>query len=82
MSETKSHPAVIAGEQPSINQLSAPLVESLVRDRLAMRIGIEPLPGGGQLVDAGIDQPGGIEVGRRIAEICLGGLGTVQIIAQ
>lgn len=82
MSEAKSHPPVLGGEQPSVHQLSAPLVDSLVRDRLALRIGVESLPGGGQLVDAGIDRPGGIEAGRRIAEICLGGLGTVQVSAQ
>src|SRR5438876_763187 len=33
-------------------------------------------------VDAGIRAPGGLEAGRRIAEICMGGLGQVQLTAS
>ena len=36
---------------------------------------------GATLVDAGIRAPGGLEAGRRIAEICMGGLGQVQLTA-
>ena len=36
--------------------------------------------GGATLVDAGIAVPGGLEAGRRIAEICMGGLGTVTLV--
>lgn len=81
MSDSATHTPPLAGEQPGINRLTAPLVDSLVRDRLQLRVGVEPLPGGGRLVDAGIDSPGGLEAGRRIAEICLGGLGSVQLVA-
>ncbi len=66
---------------PSVNRLTAPLADSLARDRATLRIGVEDLPGGGRLVDAGIDHDGGIEAGRRIAEICLGGLGEVRLLA-
>ena len=52
-----------------------------MRDREALRLGIVELPGGGTLVDAGIAHPGGLEAGRRIAEICLAGLGQVQLSA-
>lgn len=82
MSEAKPHPPALSGEQPGINRLTAPLVEALVRDRLQLRVGVERLPSGARVVDAGIDHPGGIEAGRRIAEICLGGLGAVQLAAQ
>ncbi|HWS12719.1 MAG TPA: methenyltetrahydromethanopterin cyclohydrolase [Rhodocyclaceae bacterium] len=68
-------------DSPSINRLAAPLADSLARDRYTLRIGVEDLPGGGRLVDAGIDHDGGIEAGRRIAEICLGGLGEVRLLA-
>lgn len=68
-----------ANTQPSVNALARPLVEALLRDAHALRLGVETLPGGALVVDAGIDRVGGIEAGRRIAEICLGGLGGVAL---
>ncbi len=65
--------------RPSINALTAPLVESLVADAEHLRLGVERLDNGCQLVDAGIAVPGCLEAGRRIAEICLGGLGSVSL---
>ena len=37
---------------------------------------------GATIVDAGIAVRGGIEAGRRIAEICMGGLGVVTLGAR
>lgn len=71
MSDSQSH--------PSINALSAPLVERLVADAQALRLAVSQAPGGARMVDAGSTARGSIEAGRRIAEICLGGLGTVSI---
>jgi len=65
--------------RPGINALAAPLVQSLVDDANALRLGVERLENGCQLVDAGIEAEGGLEAGRRIAEICLGGLGKVSL---
>jgi methenyltetrahydromethanopterin cyclohydrolase len=65
--------------RPSINALTAPLVESLVADADILRLGIERLENGCLLVDAGIHAKGSLEAGRRIAEICLGGLGSVSL---
>ena len=70
------HGPVLAGAQPSVGKHVMALVDGMVRDADALRIGIEPLPGGGRVIDAGINVPGGIEAGRRITEICMGGLGT------
>jgi methenyltetrahydromethanopterin cyclohydrolase len=36
--------------------------------------------GGTRLVDCGLNAPGGLEAGRRLAEICLAGLGRVQFV--
>lgn len=69
----------LAAGWPSVGRLAAPLVEALLRDAALLRLAVETLPGGATLVDAGIDAPGGLEAGRRIAEICLGGLGTVTL---
>lgn len=56
-----------------------PLVERLVADADALRLSVTQGPGGARMVDAGASARGSIEAGRRIAEICLGGLGTVTI---
>jgi methenyltetrahydromethanopterin cyclohydrolase len=64
---------------PSVNALSAPLVRRLIEDAAALRLGVSRDASGATLVDAGIDAVGGIEAGRRIAEICLGGLGQVTL---
>ncbi|HTY65201.1 MAG TPA: methenyltetrahydromethanopterin cyclohydrolase [Alphaproteobacteria bacterium] len=66
---------------PSINGLVAPLVAALVRDAEPLRLSVRRDESGATLVDAGIDVEGGIEAGRRIAEICLGGLGQVSLAA-
>ncbi|MBT3058441.1 MAG: methenyltetrahydromethanopterin cyclohydrolase [Candidatus Thiodiazotropha sp.] len=65
--------------RPSVNALAAPLVESLIADAEMLRLGVERLENGCLLVDAGIQAPGSLEAGRRIAEICLGGLGSVSL---
>ena len=64
---------------PSVNALSAPLVERLVADAATLRLAVSQTAGGARMVDAGAQARGSIEAGRRIAEICLGGLGTVTI---
>ena len=65
--------------RPSVNALAAGLVRDLIAHAPSLRIGVERTSEGAVIVDAGIDQRGGIEAGVRIAEICLGGLGRVQI---
>ena len=65
--------------QPSINTLAAPLVERLVEQAAELRLGVSRQDNGTRIVDAGIEAAGGIEAGRRIAEICLGGLGRVSL---
>ncbi|MGZ8165737.1 MAG: methenyltetrahydromethanopterin cyclohydrolase [Methylobacter sp.] len=63
----------------SVNKLTQPLVRQLVSNADKLRLGVEKLDTGCTIVDAGIKVPGGIEAGRLIAEICLGGMGTVTI---
>jgi methenyltetrahydromethanopterin cyclohydrolase len=64
---------------PSLGRLAQPLVASLCRQAAALRLADRRTKIGATIVDAGIDVPGGIEAGRRIAEICMGGLGSVEI---
>jgi methenyltetrahydromethanopterin cyclohydrolase len=70
---TKSIPAV------SVNKLARPLVERLIADAARLRVAVSKSACGAVIVDAGISAKGGIEAGRLIGEICLGGLGTVTL---
>jgi methenyltetrahydromethanopterin cyclohydrolase len=63
----------------SVNKLTQPLVKYLIDNAGALRLGVEQLKNGCTIIDAGIKVPGGIEAGRIIAEICMGGLGKVSI---
>ncbi len=65
--------------RPSINELTAPLVDSLVDDADILRLGITYMENGTRIVDAGINVSGGLEAGRLIAEICMGGIGQVSL---
>lgn len=65
---------------PSVNAHAAPLVERLLADADALRLGVSRAPEGHALVDAGIAHRGGIEAGLRIAEICMAGLGSVDLV--
>jgi methenyltetrahydromethanopterin cyclohydrolase len=66
---------------PSVNALAAPLVKQLIERAQELRIGLTRHPSACTIADAGIAKPGGIEAGRRIAEICMGGLGRVALQA-
>jgi methenyltetrahydromethanopterin cyclohydrolase len=67
---------------PSINAKAAPLVAALLEDAEVLRLATRRTDNGCLLVDAGIDAAGGLEAGRRIAEICLAGLGAVALPAS
>jgi methenyltetrahydromethanopterin cyclohydrolase len=64
----------------SFNRVARSLVEALVDDAEALRLNVHRLGNGVRCVDAGIDCRGGLEAGRRIAEICLAGQGKVHIV--
>ena len=63
----------------SINRLVEPLVRSLAGQAANLRIGLSDTEEGVRMIDAGIDAVGGIEAGRQIAEICMGGLGQATL---
>src|SRR5262249_43684850 len=65
------------GARPSVNRRADPLVVALVADASSMRLHVSRSANGALIVDAGIACQGCLEAGRRIAEICLGGLGSV-----
>ena len=63
---------------PSVNAHAAALVGALVEDAAALRLRVDRTGDGCVIVDAGIECRGGLEAGRRVAEICLAGLGSVR----
>ena len=63
----------------SINALTQPLVEALIEDASLLDLKIIHHQTGAIILDAGIDHLGCVEAGRRIAEICMGGLGRVSV---
>ena len=66
----------------SVNRRAADLAMALIGDDVALRIGVTRGSAGETLIDAGAAQRGGVEAGLRIAEICLGGLGSVRLVSD
>jgi len=63
----------------SVNKLTRPLVQELIENADKLRLNVQKLQNGCTIIDAGINVPGGLEAGRIITEICLGGMGTVSL---
>ena len=64
----------------SVNARAAVLVERLVVDAASLRIAVARGEPGETVIDAGSRCLGSIAAGLRIAEICMGGLGTVELV--
>lgn len=75
------HVGAFANHPLSLHRLCTPLVDSLVANAEALRLKVSRSPEGARIVDAGIETPGGLEAGRQIAAICMGGLGQVSLQA-
>ena len=63
----------------SINKTVKPLVEKLLDNADQLNIGMHTTDGGAKIIDAGINYHGCLESGRLITEICMGGLGRVDL---
>jgi methenyltetrahydromethanopterin cyclohydrolase len=61
----------------SLNDRAHELADHLADDADVLRVASSTLFGGTRLIDCGSDVPGGLEAGRRFAQICMGGLGWV-----
>lgn len=69
----------ISANWTSVNTACNPLVEQLVADAQALQLEVSTLENGTRIIDAGINCTGGLEAGRLIGEICMGGLGTATL---
>jgi len=61
----------------SLNDRALELADRLAADVEAARVAVSTLSNGTRLIDCGAKAAGGFEAGRRFAEICMAGLGTV-----
>ncbi len=63
----------------SIHALTLPIVDRLIAQADALQVIVSKHASGATLIDAGIQAKGGLEAGRLIAEVCMGGLGQVTL---
>lgn len=77
-----AHPLPFARTPLSVNGSARPLVQRLLTEADRLGVAVTRDPRGVTLVDAGIAAPGSVEAGRLIGEICMGGLGRVELAAQ
>lgn len=66
-------------QTPSVNKLAAKIVDQIAADAVALRVSVSTGGAGERLIDLGAATPGCLEAGRRLGEVCMGGLGTVQL---
>ena len=62
----------------SLNDRAHDLSDRLAEEAEALRVAVTELPNGTRLIDCGSAVPGGLEAGRQLAQICMGGLGWVS----
>ena len=63
----------------SLNELALQLVDELAAGAARLETQVSTLACGARVVDAGVRAPGSLEAGRLFAELCMGGLGQVQL---
>jgi methenyltetrahydromethanopterin cyclohydrolase len=63
----------------SLNERARELADALAADADVLRVAVTTLPNGTRLIDCGSSVPGGLEAGRRFAEVCMGGLGWASL---
>jgi methenyltetrahydromethanopterin cyclohydrolase len=68
-----------SGPAPSVSARAARLVDGIVADANALRCHVTTGGAGERCIDMGAQAIGGLEAGRRLAEVCMGGLGTVSL---
>jgi methenyltetrahydromethanopterin cyclohydrolase len=64
-----------------LNYRATVLARQMIDEAETLRISVHQNSSGTNIVDCGTASPGGLEAGRRMAEICLAGLGQVAISA-
>src|SRR3954447_7316328 len=63
----------------SLNERAWRRCDELAADAERTNVTVSQTAGGTRLIDCGVNATGGLEAGRRLAEICLGDCGRVEI---
>jgi methenyltetrahydromethanopterin cyclohydrolase len=64
---------------PTLNERAWELCDAMVADADALGIAVQTMACGTRLIDCGVKAVGSIETGRRLAEVCMAGLGSVKL---
>jgi len=64
----------------SVNSQAMLIVEQMVAQADTLGISVSRLPGGARVLDLGVQAPGGLQAGKYLAEVCMGGLGQVTFL--
>ena len=67
----------VPGGSLRLNERAAAIADAMVADPEVLGVVASTLENGARLVDCGVEAPGGLEAGRLVAEICMGGAGRV-----
>jgi methenyltetrahydromethanopterin cyclohydrolase len=62
-----------------MNERARDLADVMVEEAAGLRIASRTLPGGARVIDAGVEVDGGLNAGLLLSEICMGGLGDVDL---
>ena len=65
----------------ALNGRAVSLADAMAEEAAVLRIGVKRLRGGTRVIDCGVEEAGGLEAGRRLAEVCLGGMAHVSFTA-
>lgn len=66
----------------SVNERAMKIVEEVISNPEYYGVRVEKVENGGVIIDAGVKARGGYEVGLKITEICMGGLGRAHLTVQ
>jgi methenyltetrahydromethanopterin cyclohydrolase len=64
---------------PTLNERAHELCNAMVADAEKLGISVSTLECGTRIIDCGVKAPGSIEAGRRLAEVCMSGLGRAEM---
>jgi len=73
---------VIEMSSISVNKLASPIVERMISNSELLRIHVSETEEGTTIIDAGLHASGGIQAGRLITDVCLGGLAQTRVQAS
>ena len=62
-----------------MNERAAMLADRVMERAVELRVVVHTLASGARVIDAGVDTPGGLGAGLALAELCMGGLGHVEL---